>query len=153
MAADVPEFYATDRQDWRRWLSENHATERAVWLVYDKGPARTMSWADTVQESLCFGWIDSKPGKISDTRSKIYICRRSPKSAWSKVNKGHIDQLTANGLMMPANVPSTTPSAVAHGTSSTAPTPWRCPTTCRLPCMPMIQRANTSKTSLIHRSA
>jgi len=99
---DAPHFYAKDRTAWRAWLEENHATESAVWLVYDKGPGRKLTWPDIVQESLCFGWIDSRPGKISDAQSKIYISRRKPKSVWSKINKGHVEELTAKGLMWPA---------------------------------------------------
>jgi uncharacterized protein YdeI (YjbR/CyaY-like superfamily) len=101
---DAPHFYATDRTTWRQWLMDNHDSMAAVWLVYDKGPGRTLSWADIVQESLCFGWIDSRPGKVSDTQSKLYICKRKPKSVWSKINKAHIDVLMANGSMQPAGL-------------------------------------------------
>ena len=63
-----------------------------------------MAWEDIVQESLCFGWIDSRPGKVSDTQSKIYVSKRKPKSVWSKINKAHIDKLTDAGLMAPAGL-------------------------------------------------
>jgi uncharacterized protein YdeI (YjbR/CyaY-like superfamily) len=96
------EFYAKDRAAWRQWLAQNHQTEQAVWLVYDKGSERTMSWPDIVQESLCFGWIDSRPRKRDDGKSMIYISRRKPKSVWSKINKAHVDNLIEQGLMMPA---------------------------------------------------
>lgn len=97
-------FYAADRAAWRHWLLEHHQTETAVWLIYDKGPGRTMAWADIVQEALCFGWVDSRPGKVSETRSKLYVSRRKPKSAWSKINKAYVEQLAAAGLMMPAGL-------------------------------------------------
>ena len=99
---DVPEFYAKDRAAWRQWLIENHATQKSVWLVFDKGKNRTMSWEDIVQESLCFGCIDSTAGKVSDTRSKIYVSRRKPTSAWSKINKAHIEHLTTGNHIMSA---------------------------------------------------
>lgn len=101
---DAPHFYAKDRASWRKWLEKYHDSEVAVWLVYDKGVGRKLKWADIVQESLCFGWIDSRPGKISDTQSKIYVCRRKPKSVWSKINKAHVDELIANGQMRPAGL-------------------------------------------------
>lgn len=101
---DVEHFYAKDRAAWREWLRNNHETKTAVWLVFDKGPGRSMQWNDIVQEALCFGWIDSKPGKVSETQSKIYISKRNPKSAWSKLNKSHVEQLTAQGLLMPAGI-------------------------------------------------
>ena len=98
----VPEFYAKDRASWRQWLDLNHATQKSVWLVYDKGKNRTLSWDDIVQEALCFGWIDSKPGKVSETQSKLYISKRNPKSAWSKINKKHVEIIENEGLIMPA---------------------------------------------------
>jgi uncharacterized protein YdeI (YjbR/CyaY-like superfamily) len=101
---NVTHFYAKDRAAWRQWLDANHDKEAAVWLVYDKGAGRTMSWQDIVKEALCYGWIDSKPGKVSDTQGKIYISRRKPKSVWSKINKANIEYLQAEGLLMPAGI-------------------------------------------------
>ena len=98
----VPHFYAKDRAAWREWLEAHHDSESAVWLVYDKGPGRKLHWADIVREALCYGWIDSRPGKVSDTQSKLYITKRKPKSVWSKINKAYVDELIANGLMQPA---------------------------------------------------
>lgn len=101
---NVTHFYAKDRQSWRAWLAQHHQSERAVWLVFDKGKDRTMSWQDIVEEALCFGWIDSRPGKVSDTQSKIYISRRKPKSVWSKINKKSTERLIQQGLMTPAGL-------------------------------------------------
>lgn len=102
----VAHFYAKDRQSWRDWLEKNHQTENAIWLVFDKGKDRTLSWQDIVQEALCFGWIDSRPGKVSETQSKIYVSKRKPRSVWSKINKAHIEKLIAKGLMTPAGIES-----------------------------------------------
>lgn len=101
---DVQHFYAKDRKSWRNWLEKNHEKENAVWLVFDKGKDRAMSWEDIVQEALCFGWIDSRPGKVSDTQSKIYVSKRKPKSVWSKINKQHVEALIQSGLMQPAGL-------------------------------------------------
>jgi uncharacterized protein YdeI (YjbR/CyaY-like superfamily) len=98
----VIHFYAKNRAGWRHWLEKNHKTETSVWLVFDKGKNRELSWEDIVQEALCFGWIDSKPGKVSDTQSKIYISKRNPKSAWSKINKAHVEKMQKTGLMTSA---------------------------------------------------
>jgi uncharacterized protein YdeI (YjbR/CyaY-like superfamily) len=95
----IQEFYAKNRKAWRDWLIKNHNKETSVWLIFDKGESRTMDWEDIVQEALAFGWIDSRPGKVSDTQSKIYVSRRKPKSVWSKINKAHIDFLLKNKLM------------------------------------------------------
>ena len=63
-----------------------------------------MTWQDIVEEALCFGWIDSRPGKVSDTQSKIYVSKRKPKSVWSKINKENIKKLINAGLMTPAGL-------------------------------------------------
>lgn len=97
-----PEFYAKDRQTWREWLEAHHMSEQAVWLVYDKGQNRSLPYDAIVEEALCFGWVDSVPGKVSDTQAKIYVSRRKPKSAWSKANRDRIAKLRAAGLMTPA---------------------------------------------------
>lgn len=102
----VAHFYAKNRKSWREWLEKNHQNEDAVWLVFDKGSNRSMSWQDIVEEALCFGWIDSRPGKVSETQSKIYVSRRKPKSVWSKINKKHVERLMSQGLMTPAGIKS-----------------------------------------------
>lgn len=59
-------LYVTNRSEWRRWLSEHHATELEIWLVYyrkDSGKPR-IPYNDAVEEALCFGWIDSTEKKI-----------------------------------------------------------------------------------------
>ncbi len=101
---DTPHFFAKDRPTWRTWLQNHHDTETAVWLVHDKGKNRTLKWEDIVQEALCFGWIDSTAGKVSETQSKIYVSRRKPKSVWSKINKAHVERLIASGDMTPAGL-------------------------------------------------
>lgn len=105
---DTAEFYAKDRAAWRQWLASNHDTQTAVWLVYDKGAGRQLTWQDIVQESLCFGWIDGRAGKVSETQSKIYVSKRKPTSRWSKINKEHVERLIANGQMMPAGLAAIT---------------------------------------------
>ena len=101
---DAPEFYPSDRQAWRQWLLEHHETDTAVWLVYDKGSQRKITWPEIVQESLCFGWIDGRANPISEMQSKIYVSKRKPKGMWSKVNKAHVENLIASGQMMPAGL-------------------------------------------------
>lgn len=101
---NVETFYAKDRAAWRDWLSKHHDMQQAVWLVYDKGAHRTLSYDDIVEEALCFGWVDSKPGTVSTTQSKLYLSKRKQRSAWSKSNKLRIEKLTESGLMRPAGL-------------------------------------------------
>lgn len=83
-------------------MAEHHARLSAVWLVYDKGRQRRLTYDDIVEEALCFGWVDSKPGKVSDTQSKLYVSRRQPTSAWSKANRDRIAKLRREGLITSA---------------------------------------------------
>ena len=96
------EVYAKDRQAWRAWLEAHHATEKSVWLVYDKGPGRTLPYDAIVEEALCFGRVDCVPGTADDAHAKIYVSRRKPKSAWSKTNRERVARLRERGLMTPA---------------------------------------------------
>lgn len=104
MAIVASEFYARNRQEWREWLATNHNSKQSVWLIFDKGKNRTLTYDDMVEEALCYGWVDSVPGKVSDTQAKIYVSRRKPKSSWSKVNKQRIEKLLHAGTMSDAGI-------------------------------------------------
>ena len=59
-----------------------------------------MSAHDINEECLCFGWIDSKPGKIDDQRTALLCTPRRPGSGWSTVNKDRLEGLLASGLVL-----------------------------------------------------
>jgi len=101
---NAPEFYAKDRTQWRQWLIDHHKDETAVWLIFDKGVGRNLTWPEIVQEALCFGWIDGRARTVSETQSKIYVSKRKPKGMWSKVNKAHVENLITSGLMTSAGI-------------------------------------------------
>ncbi|KUG06502.1 YdeI/OmpD-associated family protein [Solirubrum puertoriconensis] len=104
--AALPELCVASRQEWRQWLEANHATAPGVWLVYYKKSSGqpSLSWAEAVQEALCFGWIDSKANTIDEYRYKQVFTPRKPRSVWSKINKQYIERLSAEGLMRPAGL-------------------------------------------------
>ncbi len=107
VAADgLPLFYAPDRQAWRAWLDEHHATARGVWLVYyKKGSGRPrVDYGDAVEEALCAGWIDSRPNALDAERSTQLFSPRKPRSPWSRLNKRRVESLIAAGLMRPAGL-------------------------------------------------
>jgi len=62
----VEQFYAKDRRVWRLWLSKHHRRGEPVWLVYYKKDCGTPSitYAEAVEEALCYGWVDSRPNKL-----------------------------------------------------------------------------------------
>ncbi len=97
------EFLAETRAQWRTWLIENHLSAKGVWLYfYKKNSGKpVLPYAEAVEEALCFGWIDSKPGLVDDITSKLYYTPRNPKSYWSALNKTRIEKLTAQGQIYP----------------------------------------------------
>lgn len=97
-------FEPDSRAEWRAWLDTHHAAEKGVWLVLRKkaAPIPNLSLDDAVEEALCFGWIDSKPRKLDETRSLLYFAPRKPGSGWSAVNKARIARMQAAGRMTPA---------------------------------------------------
>jgi uncharacterized protein YdeI (YjbR/CyaY-like superfamily) len=106
---DKPEpeqFYASNREEWRAWLEQNHATARGVWLIYYKqnsGKPR-VAYDEAVEEALCFGWVDSKPNSLDEERYMQLFSPRKPKSPWSKLNKQRVERLIEEGLMAPAGL-------------------------------------------------
>jgi uncharacterized protein YdeI (YjbR/CyaY-like superfamily) len=86
-------------------LEQNHSVSGGLWLIrYKNGSPFYISTEIVVKELLCFGWIDSVPGKLDDERSLLYISPRKPQSNWSQVNKRYIAELTSEGLMNEAGL-------------------------------------------------
>jgi uncharacterized protein YdeI (YjbR/CyaY-like superfamily) len=112
---DAPHIEAEDRATWRAWLEANHATASGAWLVTRRAASgsSTLDYEASVEEALCFGWVDSRLGKVDEQRTKLYFAPRRPRSAWSASNKARIAGLTAAGLMAPAGI-----AAVERATSN-----------------------------------
>lgn len=85
----------TNQQQWREWLQEHHDTEKSVWLIYYKKKANcpTITWSETVDEALCFGWIDSIAKPLDEERFMRLFSRRKPNSVWSGINKEKVQRL------------------------------------------------------------
>jgi uncharacterized protein YdeI (YjbR/CyaY-like superfamily) len=99
-------LYVTDREEWRAWLKEHHATEPDVWLVYyrkESGKPR-IAYNDAVEEALCFGWIDSTYKAIDEERFGQRFSPRNPKSAFSAMNKERARRLIEQGRMAQAGL-------------------------------------------------
>jgi len=92
------------RLDWRTWLEQHHETSSGVWLVHYKKSLgkKILHHFDTVEEAICYGWIDSTLKKIDDDRFILRYTPRKPTSVWSKINKDKAEQMIAQGKMMPA---------------------------------------------------
>ena len=98
---DVEEYCPVDKKDWREWLELNHTEKDAVWLIFykKKSPKYNLSWSESVDEALCFGWIDSTKKTLDSETYKQYFCKRKPKSNWSKINKDKVKTLIDLNLM------------------------------------------------------
>ncbi|GAA3955227.1 hypothetical protein GCM10022246_06630 [Pedobacter ginsengiterrae] len=79
---DVETFYPMSSADWRKWLKKNHETKQSVWVIQYKKKANipTISWSESVDEALCFGWVDSIRKSIDDEKFMQFFCKRKAKS-------------------------------------------------------------------------
>lgn len=101
----TPQFFAAPI-DFRRWLEANHDKEIELLVGFFKvgsGNA-SMSWSQSVDEALCFGWIDGVRRSIDAESYSIRFTPRKAKSIWSAVNIKKVAELTAKGLMQPAGI-------------------------------------------------
>lgn len=99
-------FYAPTRAEWRAWLEQHHTRKEGVWLITAKKGSGLphLSYNDSVEEALCFGWIDSKGRALDAERSMLWFAPRKPRTGWSRPNKERLERLTAAGLLAPAGL-------------------------------------------------
>jgi len=90
-----------DRKEWRKWLKTNHLSEKEIWMIYFKKHTGkdSIPYEDAVEESLCFGWIDSIVKKIDDERYMQKYTPRSKTSQWSFINKKRAQKMIKKGKM------------------------------------------------------
>ena len=100
---NIPTFYPHTRTEWRQWLKENHSTASSVWLIryHKKSGKPTISYEESVEEALCFGWIDGQADKRDHESSYQYFAPRKAKSYWSKLNRERVDRLLKQDLITP----------------------------------------------------
>lgn len=93
--------YFKSANDFRRWLEKNHATTQELWVGYcKKGSQRpSITWPESVDEALCFGWIDGIRKSVDDLRYTIRFTPRRLGSIWSAVNIKRARELSDKGLM------------------------------------------------------
>lgn len=99
-------LYVTDREAWREWLAEHHASEKEIWLIYYKQQAGKprIPYNDAVEEALCFGWIDSTVKKIDEERNAQRFTPRRENSPASEMNKERVRRLIKAGKMTQAGL-------------------------------------------------
>lgn len=99
-------LHVTNRDEWRKWLNEHHATEKEIWLVSyttASGEPR-IPYLETVEEALCFGWIDGIAKKLDHQRTAQRFTPRRPNSHWTELNKERARRLIASGKMTDAGL-------------------------------------------------
>ena len=100
-----PTFFPTPA-DFRAWLERNHDTKAELLVgFYKKGSGRpSITWPESVDQALCFGWIDGVRRGIDDESYTIRFTPRKVTSTWSSVNIKRVGELTSEGLMRPAGL-------------------------------------------------
>jgi uncharacterized protein YdeI (YjbR/CyaY-like superfamily) len=100
-----PRFFATQAK-WRAWLEKNHASAAELWVGFHKVHTGkpSINWPQSVDEALCFGWIDGLRRGLGEDAYMIRFTPRRPGSAWSKVNLDRVAELTRLGLMREAGL-------------------------------------------------
>lgn len=100
-----PKFFKSG-SEFRKWLAKHHAAEKELLVGFykkDSGKA-SMTWPESVDEALCFGWIDGVRRRIDDESYSIRFTPRRKGSIWSKVNIARVQVLSDQGLMQPAGL-------------------------------------------------
>ncbi|MFH0992693.1 MAG: YdeI/OmpD-associated family protein [bacterium] len=94
------------RAAWRKWLQKHHRSEMEIWLVFYKKHTQmpTISYNESVEEALCFGWIDSIKQRLDDDRYVYKFTPRRKGSVWSESNKRRVQLLIKEGRMAQAGL-------------------------------------------------
>ncbi len=81
-------FEAGNREEWRNWLKEHHSEAKEIWLVYFKKHTNkpSITYIESVEEAICFGWIDGIKKRIDDERYTHRFTPRRKGSKWSPTN-------------------------------------------------------------------
>ena len=91
----------SSREEWRNWLASHHALEKEAWLVYYKQGAgvQGVDYESSVEEALCFGWVDSIIKKIDETSYARKFTPRKDDAKWSVSNKARVEKIIREGRM------------------------------------------------------
>ena len=101
----MPKFFPT-QDDFRKWLKKHHSKESELLVGFYKKASGmpSMTWSESVDQALCFGWIDSIRKSIDEKRYSIRFTPRKPTSIWSAVNIRKVGVLKKKGLMYEAGL-------------------------------------------------
>src|SRR5260370_2562414 len=103
----LPKFFPTP-SDFRKWLAANHAKAKELWvgLYTKKSDKASITWPESVDEALCFGWIDGIRKNIDEESYKIRFSPRKPTRIWTAVNISNAKKLTYQNTIQPPQLPA-----------------------------------------------
>jgi uncharacterized protein YdeI (YjbR/CyaY-like superfamily) len=92
--------------EFRKWLAKNHASETELWVgFYKKETGKpSMTWPQSVDEALCYGWIDGMRKGVDDESYTIRFSPRTAQSTWSAINIRRAEELIEEGRMRAAGL-------------------------------------------------
>lgn len=102
----MPPKFFKNPADFRKWLEKNHEKETELYVgFYKTGTGKpSITWPQSVDQALCFGWIDGVRKSIDEESYMIRFTPRKPGSIWSMVNMKKMEELKANGLVHPKGI-------------------------------------------------
>jgi uncharacterized protein YdeI (YjbR/CyaY-like superfamily) len=98
--------YFKSAAEFRVWLDEHSQEARELWVGFHKKVSGkpSMTWPESVDEALCFGWIDGLRKTVDGDRYMIRFSPRKPSSVWSAVNIKRAQELADQGRMQPQGI-------------------------------------------------
>jgi uncharacterized protein YdeI (YjbR/CyaY-like superfamily) len=105
-AAGLKTVFFAMPADFRAWLEEHHAIEQELFVGFYKRDSGkpSITWSESVDAALCYGWIDGIRNSIDAISYRIRFTPRKPTSTWSAINVKRVAELTKLGLMRPAGI-------------------------------------------------
>ena len=99
-------LYFASPSEWRRWLTAHHADTDELWVGFHKRATGkpSLTWPESVDEALCFGWIDGLRKRLDAERYMIRFTPRRDGSIWSAVNVRRVAELTRKRRMRAAGL-------------------------------------------------
>jgi uncharacterized protein YdeI (YjbR/CyaY-like superfamily) len=104
---EQPELTVADAKTWRSWLGKHHSEPAGIWLrLAKKGVTdpTSLTYADALEEALCFGWIDGQARRADDFTYWQRFTPRRKRSQWSPSNVARVAALTRDGRMQAAGL-------------------------------------------------
>jgi uncharacterized protein YdeI (YjbR/CyaY-like superfamily) len=98
--------YFKSANDFRTWLEKNHATATELWVGFYKRDSgkRSITWPESVDQALCFGWIDGIRKRVDENSYQIRFTPRQRGSIWSATNIKRAKELVSQKQMRPAGL-------------------------------------------------